>query len=509
MFDINSRFNRLFHNITYKHAFIGILCLGFSIRLLGLSKGIWLDEYYLLKVISAENFFQILPLQNKPPLFYLFHKLWSQISINEPFLRLLSVIFGMGTIIIMMNWIKRYSRLASLLSGLVCATLPIMLRYSQEIRGYSVLIFATICSFYFASNLTTTSKKSRDYIGLACSLTGAIATQLIGIMLIPSILIFIVILLQADYRKIELRKITLAVIIPCIFSLYLYLFFFHQLPSKHDWWMPPLSAQLILFTFKQVLGVSFLTGQAHVLQNYIPGLAILYKYFIIFLVIGISISVLFLGNWRRGGPLFLAAVFYWLQLCLCSLLVMPSFWDRTVLPGLVPFIGFVGIQIATIPIKKIQRASIVGIGIVMILFVVGWSGYKAWVPYEQWKQLSKALEFSWKSNDLVIFYPSEAEGPVRYYFSDLPSKATIAVKKGANIGELEWEAWRETDALARRETSYRIFLVTRFSLAVQKDVETYNMLLEHLEYRAGQPLSLQKFGILSLSTYEARETINE
>ena len=52
---INSRSNWLSINKIYPYAVVGILVLAFSIRLIGLDKGIWLDEAFTIRMISQEN----------------------------------------------------------------------------------------------------------------------------------------------------------------------------------------------------------------------------------------------------------------------------------------------------------------------------------------------------------------------------------------------------------------------------------------------------------------------
>ena len=137
----------------YSLLVLAILLLAITIRLLGLNKGLWLDEYFSLRWLEEGNLWSTtiaLRNYNKPPLYFLLLYGWSQIHNSEAFLRLLSVIFDVGTVIIVVKWLKQYSKLSSILAGMYLATTPIMLRYAQEIRPYSLLVFTTALSFCLA-----------------------------------------------------------------------------------------------------------------------------------------------------------------------------------------------------------------------------------------------------------------------------------------------------------------------------------------------------------------------
>jgi len=112
---------------------IVLVCLGLALRLVGLTKGIWLDEFYSIAKISQGDLIANLRAYDHPPLYFVFLKLWYLVNTSEPFLRLFSVIWGVGTIIVVIKWIEGYSPLAGIISGICCALMPALLRFSQEI----------------------------------------------------------------------------------------------------------------------------------------------------------------------------------------------------------------------------------------------------------------------------------------------------------------------------------------------------------------------------------------
>jgi hypothetical protein len=497
-------FNPRRYSELYPYAMLGIICLATGVRLLGLNKGIWLDEYSSIKVITSDNFVQMVRLDIHPLLFYLFHKIWSQLNTSEAFLRLISVLFGIGTVILMMLWIKMYSRLASLIAGILFASLPILLRYSQEIRGYPILLFFTVCSFYFATRLVSNPKRAYEYFGLTISLTLVVSTQLVGIMLVPAVAVYILSALK-DLRKTRLGLALTVIAVPCFVFAYFFLIFLLDLPDKTNWWIPSFTWQYSIITFKYMLGISFLFGPSKILANYAPGLVLLYELIITLLLAGFFFSMIIFGGWRRSLPLLIAAVIYWLQVSMYSIFVTPIFFYHTLLPGLVPFIGFIAVQIATIRLERIKTAAIAGVIIVTMMFITGWILFEAWIPVENWRPLVQVLEKKREPGDVVIFYPDYAEGPVRYYYPDLPSDSSIAIELNTGNQIPELVSLFEENKQAVEEASKHTFFVTRGSAFTLENSSTYRNLLVDLESNFGEPIFSLQYGNLSISTYQSND----
>lgn len=481
---------------SYRYYAIGIICLGLSLRLMGLNKGIWLDEYSSLYRVSEKFSVEGFRSYNHPPFYFILLKLWSLINLTEPFLRLLSVIFGIGTIVVVIKWIKQYSNLAGILAGLCCATMPGILRYSQEIRGYSLLLFVTALSFLFVSNLFAKPEKLFGYVGLASSLIVAVSTHLIGVILIPSICLFIAMSIP-DRRKLLSFKLILAIGIPC--ALFILEYFFFMSPgissNTENWWMPRVTIQLILYVTAYLLGASSLSWSLSAIQQYglvlvIPIGVFLFGSFILF------VGSFVLGNWRRSLPLLCAAVSYWLQLLAYSLFKIPIFWDRTALPAIVPLIGFIGVQIATIKRRKLRLISIIALVLLSINTIVNWVSCKAWIPFEHSKQIAQSLKLNWKPQDLVVFYPSYFEGVIKYYYPELPDEAIMSIR--SNASSEEFETFR---TFIKEQSPSAVFLVVRNDDNVRNHPEAYRTLQEILASEIGDPHVLQRLEILSIIQY--------
>jgi hypothetical protein len=490
--------NRLIRDKTYYYFFLAaILGLSLSIRLIGLSKGIWLDEFISIDLIQKGGLYGTLSAARAdvhPPLYYLFLELWSGIRMSEEFLRLCSVIFGIGTIVVVMVWLKRYSNLASVLAGLSFATIPIMLRYSQEIRGYSLLVFATALSFLFASRLLAQPERLSGYLGLAFSLTIAVSTHLVGVMLLIPLYAFLIISSIMEKRKIYHHRAILAMILPSLAFIYFNFVYLKDLDKlTENWWMSPVSWQLIDSVIKSLLGHWAIYG---VLQRVIPKTMYYFYYPIPPLFLLALIGLPAVSDWRRGIPLLLAFMIYWLEIIVYSLFKKPIFIDRTLLPSLVPFFGLLALQISTIRLKWIKEAYIIGFILVCLVFTTNWIIDQAWKPLEEWQGVSNSLKSKWKPGDLVVFYPSFVEGPIRYYFADLPDECVIKVDRMPDMKKLEEEIdqWMAFQSGLGYQPS--IFLISRNDPIVQKNPEVYEHLSSMLESKS------KKRGVIDSMTIE-------
>jgi hypothetical protein len=489
---------------TYRRIVLGVIFLALGLRLLGLGKGIWLDEYLSLRPIFSHDFLHQLRLDKHPPLYFVLLKFWSQVSMREEFLRILSVFFGMGTVIVVIKWIKRYSLLGGLLAGLYCATLPMMLRYSQEIRHYPLLLFATTLSFYFAALIIAEPEKLSRYFLLGVSLTIAVATHLLGVMILTAVFLYVAI----GCRR--LRFLRLRMVIPFLVALsvfgFFYFFFFERLPKDPaEWWMPALSLDLIASTAKSVFGARQAASPFRVIQIYAPGLTATPLY-LLFVSAGAAMAVglLLFGDWRRSFPFLAAALFYWAQVVLYSVLFVPIFFYRTVLPGMIPFMGFLGLHIATIRIRKLQHLMVIGFTLLCTVFATYWVSNEAWRPYEHWLELSKELQSAFHPNDIVLFFPAPSEGPIRYYI-DLPPRATVPIPMKSDMDEVERKIGeRVVDKRGAAEPS-SVFLITRFGTDVNRQIEKHQRLSAYLESELGRPAFSRRFGTLSFVRYEAQK----
>jgi len=129
-----------------------IVVLGFFLRIYQIGKdSFWLDEVGVASVIFAEsidNFINIVRSHVAAvPLDYVITWALGQISLNEGWLRFPSAIWGTFTLVICYMLFKQFAnRNVALVGVLLLALSPLHIKYSQELRFYSSLIFFYVLS---------------------------------------------------------------------------------------------------------------------------------------------------------------------------------------------------------------------------------------------------------------------------------------------------------------------------------------------------------------------------
>jgi mannosyltransferase len=148
-----------------------IFLLGISLRLYDLgAESIWWDEAYAIKVMAQPGPLDIIRLSsgdNNPPLYYLVLHYWMLMAgSSEVAVRLPSAIFGALSIPMLYRiGTLLFSKGAALFAALLLATSTFHIRYSQEARGYSLMVLLTLLSFYFFLKIVRGSGSRYTSIG--------------------------------------------------------------------------------------------------------------------------------------------------------------------------------------------------------------------------------------------------------------------------------------------------------------------------------------------------------
>lgn len=490
---------------VYRWAAVAILCFGLGLRLMGLDKGIWTDEAYTLNVVQSRNFLQQLRLQDKPPLFYIFFWLWSRIGSGDAFMRLPSVFFGICTIAVVIKWLKPYSHLGSLLAGLYCATLPMMLRYSQELRGYSLLLLATALAFYCTSHLIREPESWSGYVGLGFSLAAAVATHFVGVMLLMSMCVFSVIT-PSTWRRVRFKRAVLALAMP----LCLFIMLFVSLSTKKDasrWWVPAISGHYIVGVIRRLLGTSQAQWPFRVVTNRLPVLAdtvvplLRWDLGAIILYGPLLLSLAF-GNWWRSLRCLAAATVYWGQMLVFSVMVVPVYMDRTALPGMIPFIGFAGIHIATTRFRKLRIALLAGLTLLCLIFAVNWIRNDAGRPEDRWREIATLLDSTRQPDDIVIPFPGNYAGAPLQHYVDLPSTSILPVSFESSLDTIEGEIRGRVAEMKSQGDPFAVFVVLA-DMSWRKGYKGHDQLVATLlESQLGEPSLSVELENLTLLKYE-------
>jgi hypothetical protein len=135
-----------------------IVFVGLLLRVCNLGTfSLWLDEVLTMN-------FAALPLPKalaasasdaeNVPVYIVVTHLARRIGLDEPWIRLPSILAGLVSIILLMVWTRRhFGASVGLLTGAFCAMSPFHIRYSQELRAYPYLLLITVLTLLAGDRL--------------------------------------------------------------------------------------------------------------------------------------------------------------------------------------------------------------------------------------------------------------------------------------------------------------------------------------------------------------------
>ena len=180
----------------HRLALATIFLAGLILRLYGLgSESLWFDEMWSFRIAQMEPL-QIVfstPNDNNPPLYYLIVHYWILIAGDSEFIiRLPSaiagtlaipVIYGIGSML--------FSRSTGLMAALILSLSAYHVRYSQEARAYSLMVFLGLASFYFLLKLLEDRRSWTATGGYVASTSLLIYSHVYGVFLVGAQLLYL------------------------------------------------------------------------------------------------------------------------------------------------------------------------------------------------------------------------------------------------------------------------------------------------------------------------------
>ena len=148
-------------NIKASYLLLVVLFVGIILRVYGLSEqNYWYDEIVTLRVAKGSLDSIISGL--RPPLYLVFAHFWFEFfGVSEDVARLLSIIFGVSSIVLIYSIGKSlFNQKIGVLSAFFMSVSKFQIYYSQELRYYSLYELLTLISFYFYIRLLN----SKSYI---------------------------------------------------------------------------------------------------------------------------------------------------------------------------------------------------------------------------------------------------------------------------------------------------------------------------------------------------------
>jgi uncharacterized membrane protein len=233
---------------------------GAVLRLFNLTReGFWVDEGYSARIaqLSITHLYHALLLDTHPPVYFFILHLWYLMFGNSEFsFRLLSVFFGVLSILTSYLLGKKlFNKTAGYIAALCIALNTFLIAFSQEARMYSLLSLLSLTSFYFFILSMKYSAKRHWIIYFLSSLL-LLYTHIHGIFIIGAQTVYVFTILFLD-RKNNLLTFRSAIIMQALLGL-LYLPWIvvvkYQLIGRMESWIPVPSFLSIGNTFLEFSG---------------------------------------------------------------------------------------------------------------------------------------------------------------------------------------------------------------------------------------------------------------
>ena len=169
-----------------------LIVVGVLLRFVEIGRSYWFDELYTVMQFAAPTFDQMLRVaiddRNNPALFSILGWCWAQIfGYTELGTRALSMLFGL--LVLVTPWLAKTAlgRTEKWLAAALLALLYLPIRYAQETRVYSMMLFFSgCCLFCYLESLVTRLLRVRAVF--AASLIIVAFSHIFGILLALSYL---------------------------------------------------------------------------------------------------------------------------------------------------------------------------------------------------------------------------------------------------------------------------------------------------------------------------------
>jgi len=145
-----------------------ILLLALLLRLVFLNQSLWLDEAIeALALMGRLGPILSYALKDfQPPLYHFLGIAWTQLAgYSEIALRMPSLLAGMGTVYFLLKFGQLLQgKKLGIVAGLLAATNPLLIYYSQEGRTYALTAFLVTASFYYLFKSLKDRKSSSSWL---------------------------------------------------------------------------------------------------------------------------------------------------------------------------------------------------------------------------------------------------------------------------------------------------------------------------------------------------------
>jgi hypothetical protein len=384
---------------------VAIIAGAVILRVLFLGKSLWLDE----GVAFANAWAGGLPLnawgqwirglwqaEFNMVFYFALLRVWLRLGNSEAFIRLLSVIPAIATIPVVYALGKRiFSARVGVIAALLLACHGAHVSYSQEARGYTLVVFLSALSTYFFITATESGSRKVWFAYWAAS-TLAIYSHLFGGLVIAAHWIS---LIWVPRRKVPWRALAVSAVAIIIAAIPSVLFAFTNKGQQIEWIPKP--------GFGQLLNVlSEFAGNPLVLPVYVVLWVFGLRHFL-------RPSP---GETRETQPWHAALIVSWLVVPFAIAAVV-SFRRPVLVPRYLLISVPAAVLLAGVGAMQIRQKTRVAVLWVVVVLSLAFIGYRYTRPRENWRDAAGYVLTHAAKDDAVLVVPWWSEQPFGYYLN--------------------------------------------------------------------------------------------
>ena len=174
--------------IRYRPVYL-VMVMGLILRITGIGQSFWLDEAtsgLVARDLSVNEIMSVFIIKDfHPPLYYIALKAWAGVfGSGEVALRMLSVGWGLGVVAVTYLIARRmFDRATAMLAGILTATSPLLVYYSQEARMYIMAAFWVTVSVYYYLKAVKGGDRI-NYVAMGAALTVVFLTDYLAALIV-------------------------------------------------------------------------------------------------------------------------------------------------------------------------------------------------------------------------------------------------------------------------------------------------------------------------------------
>ncbi len=428
-----------------------IFLAGLFLRLYGLgSESLWFDEALSLRIAQMDPMQIVFSTREdpNPPFYYLILHYWILFAGDSEFaIRVPSAIAGALAIpVIYSIGSMLFSRVAGLIAALILSLSAYHVRYSQEARTYSLMVFLGLLSFYFFLKLLKEHRSRSTTAGYVVSTTLLMYSHMYGIFLIGAQVLYLLATRQ------DLRRW----VVPAAFVALLYV------PG-----VARIAVNLLLpqGAWKSSMGWVPAPTLAHVVDFFV-----LYSGSIPLVIVFVLLSAFGLFDLVRseqGSTAWLLLAWLLVPIVVpfvVSQLYRPMLIDRYTIAASPAFFllvarGVEGLRSVKYSNVIVHARILFAVGVIVFSLAAALDYYTA-TTKEPWRQVASYVDGHAKSGDLILFYRGSGKVMFGYYFQREDVAQEVASVESSH--PVTWKDMREGLAPAV-EGHRRVWLVRHWA----------------------------------------------